>query len=240
MFKTPNVIIPVRLDSSRLPAKAMLRLTSDNTVIEHCIARCLEFGLSPVVATDRNSFQHLKYLSAKFDICVEWGPKNNKLKRLVQTAVTLKMPVFHIVDPDDPFFCPTRVMKSLSMVKTGLAIFPSVYSDQGGATEGYSFMTEDLLAVLATPDNLDTSMIQPHITFLEKNVIENPSFATKQTRLTLDYIEDYFYFLDLFGTFDHRTNREELELFILKNNMFGNVFLNHLWKQKQLSEMKND
>ena len=59
MFKTPNVIIPVRLDSSRLPAKAMLRLTSGSTVIEHCIARCLEFGLTPVVSTDKNSFQHL-------------------------------------------------------------------------------------------------------------------------------------------------------------------------------------
>jgi len=230
----------VRLDSSRLPAKAMLKISRDHTVLEHCVARCYKYNLIPVIATDEKSYKHLKYLKYKFDINIEYGPKENKLKRLAQIANSFRMPVFHTVDPDDPFFCPDRIKESLSLSKKGSVIFPSNYSDQGGGTEGYTFVTDDLKNILDLADTIDTSMVQAHISSLRRIIMKDPIYAFKQTRLTLDYIEDYLYFLDLFEKFDYQSSRKDIEKFILENNKFDNLFLNERWKQKQLKEMKNE
>ena len=62
-------LIPIRLHSSRLPAKAMLTLSSGNSLIKHCVLRCRAFDIHPVICTDLASrdilTDHLKSLSVE-------------------------------------------------------------------------------------------------------------------------------------------------------------------------------
>lgn len=233
------IFISVRVDSSRLPAKCLLEMDKGLTVLDFVVQRGLSFGLRPIVCTDNSSMEHgLENFFRKRAIEHFIGPKNNKLKRWYQAAKQLGIEKFHSVDADDPFFCAEQVRKSFSKASRGAIIFPSNYSDSGGATEGYTLFSNDISSADELSDDTDTSYIKPFIEHLTRIDCEDPEYAKKQTRLTLDYFEDYVYLRNLANHFDCTTPRSTVENFILVNNQFSNIQLNDVWKQRQIEEGK--
>ena len=235
------IFISVRVDSSRLPAKCFLEMSKGHTVLDFVVQRGLSFGFRPIVCTDSGSLEHgLGDFFAKREIEYFVGPKNNKLKRWYLAAKQLGIEKFHSVDADDPFFCGDQVKKSFVMATRGSIIFPSNYSDSGGATEGYTLFADDISNSNELSDDVDTSYIKPFIEHLTRVDCQDPKYSAKQTRLTLDYFDDYVYLRGLANNFDFSTPRSAVENFILENNLFSNIHLNEIWKQRQIEEGKNN
>ena len=234
---TIPILISVRVDSSRLPAKCFLEMDKGLTVLDFVIERGISFGFRPIVCTDNESLIHgLANFFQKRNFEYFVGPKNNKIKRWYQAAKHFNFEAFHSVDADDPFFCRDQVIKSFNMAKKGSAIFPSNYSDSGGATEGYTLFTADIAELNKKSDDLDTSYIKPFIGHLIRIDADDPVYSIKQTRLTLDYLDDYVYLRGLASRFEFKTPRSIVEEFILKNNYLENIGLNDIWKQRQIEE----
>lgn len=81
-------IIPVRMESSRLPGK-FLELIGKKTILQHCIDRAHEAGLAPWVATD--SEEIIASLAGKCPHVLT-GPANCGTDRVAMAA--------EIIDPD--------------------------------------------------------------------------------------------------------------------------------------------
>lgn len=231
------IYISVRLDSSRLPAKCLLELSPGMTTLSFVIQRGMFYGLRPILCTDMQSFEDglgdfIRHLPVEYVI----GPKENKLKRWLLASKKFGIEKFHSVDADDPFYCPNQIHKSYELGQLGHIVHPSIYSDAGGATEGYTLFSEDISFSEGLSDETDTSFIKPYLEHLVKLECPDPEYSSIQTRLTLDYLEDFIYLRSLGHQFSYQTNREEVERYIVENKYLKNIHLNDLWKKRQLEE----
>jgi spore coat polysaccharide biosynthesis protein SpsF (cytidylyltransferase family) len=236
------IFISVRIDSSRLPAKCLLEILPGETTLSFVIKRGFSFGFKPIVCTDEFSYCNglrdtIETTGSEFFI----GSKNNKLKRWFGAAKKFGISKFHSVDADDPFFCCEQVKNSFYLNNiSGSLVNPSNYSDSGGATEGYTIFSDDLKFANSLNDEEDTSFIKPFLSHLNQITLNNPYYTSKQTRLTLDYLEDYIYLRKLACRFGFEVSRKILESNIIAENLFDNVHLNDVWKKRQLLEGDNN
>lgn len=231
------IYISVRLDSSRLPAKCLLEISPGLTALSFVIQRARHFHLRPIVCTDQKSFNDgLDVLIKSLEVEHVVGPKENKIKRWLMASQKFNFEKFHTVDPDDPFFCPDQVRESFKLGQLGSIVNPSKYSDSGGATEGYTIYSEDIIFSDGLADDVDTSFIKPYMKHLVQKDFQDPQYAKKQTRMTLDFLDDFIYLRKLGHIFNSATPRNEVEAYVLKNNLFDNLHLNEIWKKRQLEE----
>ncbi len=231
------IYISVRLDSSRLPAKCLLEISPGITALSFVVQRGKFFGLRPILCTDEKSYEDgLEDFVRQHKVEYLVGPKENKLKRWSLTSKKFGIEKFHSVDADDPYYCSNQIKKSFELGKIGHIVHPSVYSDSGGATEGYTLFSEDIQFAESLSDDTDTSFIKPYLEQLIKLDCPNPEYSSIQTRLTLDYLEDFIYLRFLGHRFSYQTIREEVERYIVQNQYLKNIHLNDLWKKRQLEE----
>ena len=175
-----SVLIGVRVGSSRLPAKCLLPLASGMTVLKHIVARTAAAEMQPVICTVSEDLEIIKnHLGNNAVITV--GPLENKLKRLKIACDTLGVSEFHSLDADDPYFCPLQIRKSMAMLKEQSVVFPSLYSDHGGATEGYSFRASALLPFNYLSDDKSTTYFPHHFEDIEIQRVPCVSYHKKQT-----------------------------------------------------------
>jgi len=192
-----SAFITVRSKSSRLPRKCFLPF-GEGTILDHVIKRCLYFGLRPIVCTtDLSSDAGIVDIANAHGVEVFRGESINKLMRWRDCARKFGITYFHTVDADDPFFCGDEVKRSVQcMIGGGYEmVSPSESSSKGGATVGYSLQTSVVeRACLNTDSNTDTEMMWSYISQIDgvKSVIlDEPASDMLETRLTLDYHEDY-------------------------------------------------
>ena len=219
----------------------MLEFGAGSSVLKHVVERCRAFDIRPVVCTDQFSYDAvLKYFIGDTKVDHFVGPKENKLKRWYLAAQEFGADRFHSIDADDPFFDGEQMHASMKLARPGTIVYPSNYSDSGGATEGYSVMTADLAGAADLPDDRDTSYIKPFVEHLTKIEMTDPVYGKRQTRLTLDYIEDYYYLRRLRSVFDHASPRADIDDYINREEFFDNLYLNDIWKKRQIEEGKQN
>ena len=237
------VFITVRLQSTRLPQKALLPFGNEKSVIAFVIKRCLNTPkLIPIICTgnwqDNNKLAAVAY---EYKIPIYFGHENNKMKRWLDCAKALNINYFHALDADDPFFDPDRLLLSLNQLNSQIeteVILPSNYSDAGAATEGYSIQTKSLNFIEKFDDNDDTEMV---FGLLKKNAkclsFYDPVYKHEKIRMTLDYQEDYLFLNSLAQKFDFKSKRSEIENYLLTYfKETPNFFRNLEWKAAQLTK----
>lgn len=242
-------LITVRTSSSRFPEKCLSRFNNDNTIIEHIINRTKSFGIEPVICTSiSKSDDIIEKIAIQNNIKVFRGSLDNKISRWYHCAKYFSLDNFHNIDADDPFFDGYRMKESLSLLQNEKLDYvkPSNYSNNGGATEGYSISTGFIEKVYNSynSDNLDTEMAIYYFEKFNSNfkTMIDPEYSitinNKIPRLTLDYFEDYIFLNHLSFVVKNNLNRAEIEQYLIKNINFSdlNIHLNKLWKKKQLSK----
>ncbi len=243
-------IITVRTSSSRLPNKCLLRFYKSETIIEYIINRSKAFGIEPIICTSTNSSDDIiEKISEENGVKIYRGSLNNKISRWYHCAKKFNVDYFHNIDADDPFFDGKRMKTSLKLLKKSNFdyIKPSFYSDNGGASEGYSIKTSFLKKVYEKyqEDDLDTEMIPFYFEKIKNfkfSVIEDPKYAIKIKnripRLTLDYFEDYIFLNYLAFITNGSIERKKIESFLNKNTIVAemNIELNNIWKKNQLDK----
>lgn len=232
------VFLSVRMGSARLPAKCFLPLSTGDSVLQHTIKRAQWYGFDPVVCSptcDKELINdHLRLMTVK----TYFGPLENKLKRWYLAAKHFNFSTFHAVDVDDPYYCHLQIRKNYSRIheENDKTVFPSEYSDMGGATDGYSFNVKNLQKYSEMDDSSDTSYVPKWIAPEDRLYNQDPEYETPPTRLTLDYYEDYIYLYNLSKTFGFSSNRSEVQSYLNHKNLFDNLHLNERWKLRQLKE----
>ena len=239
--------ITVRTSSSRLNNKCLLKFGSYNTLIEFIIQRCRDYKIEPIICTSLDSSDDIiEKISSENNVKIYRGSLDNKIKRWSDCADFFQVDSFHSIDADDPFFDGQRMKESMQLLIKGDYDYvkPSFYSDNGGASEGYSISTEFLnkVALEHNSNNLDTEMAVYYFDNMinsRKSVMLDPIYSIKVDqnipRLTLDYFEDYILLNFLELSVQNNNNRSSIEKFISANeNVVSiNINLNKVWKESQ-------
>lgn len=97
-----GVLLQVRLDSTRLPGKALLKL-GDKTLIEHAMLSCkrIDADIHAIVTTE-DSILQLKPLAEKCDFKIFTGSKNDVLQRYIDAINHFKLDQFVRATGDNP------------------------------------------------------------------------------------------------------------------------------------------
>ena len=155
--------ITVRTSSSRLNSKCLSKFGSFDTLIEYIVDRSLYFNIDPIICTSSDkSDDIIEKIAKKNKVKIFRGSLDNKISRWSDCADYFNIDCFHSIDADDPFFDGDRMKTSMKllMIEKYDYIKPSYYSDNGGASEGYSISSSFLKKVSKkfNDDKLDTEM----------------------------------------------------------------------------------
>ena len=238
-----NCLLTVRTGSSRLKNKCLLPFGNYN-FIEHSIKRCLNFNLKPIVCTTSLKKDNLICsIAKKYSVKFFRGSSNNKIKRWYDCAIYFNLNNFHIIDVDDPFFDDKSIKKSINFLKKYDLVFPSKKSRAGGGSEGYSIKVEVLEKILSKLKNNNINNMNIEIVdnfFKKKNInffiLPNAKYETySDFRVTLDYMEDYFFLNIIRHQLGNFVSRSKINNFLNKNISLKkiNFFRNVDWMKKQ-------
>jgi len=110
---TPTIIIQVRMDSKRLPGKAMMPIMGTPS-FAWCVKRCLQTELPVVVATpDEDKNRPIWNWCAKEGVALFKGDKENVLKRYLDCATKHAADPIIRVTADCPFINPDIILAML-------------------------------------------------------------------------------------------------------------------------------
>jgi spore coat polysaccharide biosynthesis protein SpsF (cytidylyltransferase family) len=167
-----KVFLTVRSASTRLPDKCFLDL-GGITVLQHMIRRCRHFGFEAHVCTtlgpEDDRVEELAYTEGLGDRQVFRGSVEPR-QRWFDAAEWFHINAFHVIDCDDPFFCPQECRHSFQYLENKHAhcVLPPVQEvNYGTGLVGTSYAVRKG-ETLILPDRQGPLM-----------------------RLTLDYLEDY-------------------------------------------------
>jgi spore coat polysaccharide biosynthesis protein SpsF len=241
-------LITVRSLSSRLPGKCYLNF-GDKTVLDYIILRCLHYKIRPIICTTKDkSDDKIIEIAIKNKISYFRGSISNKIKRWSDCANHFKSNFFHTIDADDLFFCGEEMLLSINQLKKNKnidIIFPSKLSSEGSAFVGYSFTNKSINQLSKSiPARSDTEMVDPYIKKnknIKYSILRDPELYKYKARMTLDYIEDYF-FLDKIRSKLRPFPKRKHIFTLLKNEpelSKINIKKNKLWKNNQISKIQS-
>ncbi len=235
--------ITVRLGSSRLPQKCLLKFGEGN-VLEHVIRRARFFGFKPVVCTTTLKEDNvIENIAKKEGVLVYRGSVKDKLLRWLGACEEFGIESFHTIDADDPFFDGELGEKSLQLLQKGFDIvYPSSNIYIGGV--GYSITKDIIRRTCAIKKSDDTEMMWYYIEKVpgvRKTELPVPEAKTAAIRLTLDYEEDYWMLLTVLRILGPQATRREVEDLFIRNPDLHKInwFRNEEWKRKQEEKGKD-
>lgn len=214
-------LITARLGSSRLPKKHLMKL-GNISVIEHIVRRCEHFGFTPYLCVPEGEIDAFTAETTCLDI-FEGDPESVEV-RLTQASMHWKLPQFHHLDGDDPFFSCEAVLDSFQWLFRGKFshVLPSISSQTGTGLVGTSY-------------NINAPAGS------SKYVLQDSEGSPWPQRLTLDYWEDYYLISSVNrmvgGYMAPRWAVDEL--FIRNPDLHKiNWFRNEEWKDRQRRERR--
>jgi spore coat polysaccharide biosynthesis protein SpsF len=199
------VFIPVRLDSTRLPRKAMLEIEGKPAIV-HLIERLQLASLPQMIVlctTTDSTDDELVGVANSCGIRHCRGSKEDLLKRYHQAVKENEVNQIVNVDGDDILIDPEQVDQvAQSLWATGADLVKCEGLPFGAAPLGVT--AEALGRVCATKDDNDTSTGWSRFFTdfgefrIETLVIDDPALRHPEIRMTLDYQEDYQFFKAVF------------------------------------------
>jgi spore coat polysaccharide biosynthesis protein SpsF len=199
------VFIPLRLDSTRLPRKALLDIMG-KPVIQHLVER-LRLAKSPdliVICTSTEAVDDaLISIAEASGASLFRGDKEDLLERYRQAASEYGVDLIVNVDGDDILIDPEQVdAVAEALERTGADLVKCEGLPFGAAPLGLRF--DALLRLCETKDETDTAtgwsmFFTNQDGFRVENLkIEDQELRHPEIRMTLDYPEDYEFFTAVF------------------------------------------
>lgn len=229
--------ITVRTGSSRLPGKCLLKFGEGN-VLEHVIRRAKFFGFEPVICTTLLEEDNIIEEIGNREGCLVYrGSVKDKLQRWLDACEKFDIESFLTLDCDDPFFDGELGKKSFQLLQKGFDIvYPSTNVYIGGI--GFSITRAIIRQACSIKKSNDTEMMWYYIEKVpqvRKTELLVPDVKTANTRLTLDYEEDYWMLLTVLRILGPRATRREIEDLFIRNPDLRKInwFRNDEWKRKQ-------
>jgi len=214
--------ISVRLNSRRLPKKALLKIRG-RPIIEHIIDRAKKIrGIKHIIisTTEEPEDNILNNIALKNRVQIYHGPSKDRLLQWLGAAEKFEIDYFIEFDADDLFCDPSLMELSIAQMKKkpcGILIFPDT-SVPGGAAICMSVEALRTLCQAKDTDNtvvpwkyiVDTGLISARELKITDKVFHNQSI-----RLTLDYPEDFQFFKKVFEEMDIKKNTIPLRKILL-------------------------
>jgi len=205
MSRKIAVFIPVRLDSTRLPRKALLEIEGQPAIV-HLIER-LKLASMPheivLCTTTELTDDALVEVAESCKIRLCRGSKEDLLKRYSQAVEENGVDLIVNVDGDDILIDPEQVDQvAESLLETGADIVKCEGLPFGAAPLGVR--AEALVSVVAAKGDDDTATGWSRFFTdsgefkVETLVFDDPELRHPEIRMTLDYEEDYRFFQAVF------------------------------------------
>jgi spore coat polysaccharide biosynthesis protein SpsF (cytidylyltransferase family) len=204
-IKNSAVFITVRTASTRLPNKCLLKI-NNKTVIEHIIYRAKQIkNVDKIIlcTTTDKADDILEKIGLQNKILVFRGSIKDKLQRWKDACEFYEIESFVTFDADDLFCEPKLNEIALCQLNNNGVHF--IHSDNvvpGAFT--YAIKYEALKKVCSIKDTDDTEMMWPFFMdtglFNIKNLQADNlnEYSSNGLRITLDYIEDFHFFKEIF------------------------------------------
>ena len=202
---TTAVFIPVRLDSTRLPGKALLEI-SGKPALQYLIER-LKLAHSPnliVICTTTDPVDApLQSIADATSVELFRGHKDDLLERFHAAAEHYRVDLIINVDGDDLLVDPEQVDAVAQMLKDSGADFISCEGLPFGAA-AIGIRAAALASVCARKSQTDTAtgwgkfFANDASIRTRKLVIDDPELRHPEIRMTLDYEEDFQFFKTVF------------------------------------------
>jgi spore coat polysaccharide biosynthesis protein SpsF len=214
MHQRIGCLITVRTGSTRLPRKALLKISGYST-IEHVIDRAKTVqgaGAIVLCTSDDASDTVLEEISARAGILCFRGSMEDKLARWRGAVEEFGLDYFVTVDGDDIFCDPELIEIAIQQVKDNPGIdFLRAPAGLACGAFTYCIKSSALRRVCEIKGSQHTEMMWVYFTetglfeVAELNV-SDPIFFNNNVRLTLDYPEDLEFFEAVFAKMSIQTN----------------------------------
>ena len=245
------IFLTVRINSSRLPNKALLKLNNGVSTIEFLINRLKTQIINnfDIILCTTNNKEDDKLIEISKNLNIKYfrGSEKDKLQRWYEAAIHYNVKNIVTVDGDDLFIETSLIEKAFNQLENNNVDF--IKGDHTGLICGaftYAFTFNSLYRVIQLKGDNDTEMMWVY--FIETGVfkieeLENVSkeFYRNDIRMTLDYQED----LDFFNAILDKQNSNELNLhniikIIDENPSIKNIniFRQNEWKINQEKNTK--
>lgn len=212
-----SIFLQVRLDSSRLPRKALADL-GGKTVTERCLAALTSLVVDRrVLVTERASAAELELLLNGTDWELFVGSKDNVLDRFVQAARATGTTTVVRATGDNPLVSATLAALTLERHRSHGADFSAL--DGGPTGSGVEVIEASALEVAwaSQPDAYEREHVSPYLyrrpeRFRIHRTPVPASCWAPEARITLDTAEDLDYLRALWAAVDqgHAPEVEEL------------------------------
>jgi spore coat polysaccharide biosynthesis protein SpsF len=207
------IFITVRTDSSRLPNKALLKILGKPIIGLVILRAKLVKNADEIVlcTTERPLDDEIVIIAEKYDVNYFRGNFEDKLERWLAATRKFNIDYFVTMDGDDLFCDPELIEFSIEQMKSTSCDFIRAPKGLICGSFTYCIKTAALEKVCAIKDTSDTEMMW---TYFEDtglfNVcdlnVKNKIFFDENIRLTLDYQEDYEFFLKVFNSLKCENN----------------------------------
>ena len=239
------VFISVRIDSSRLPAKALKPLLG-RPVIEMAILRAKQVKKADCIVlctTTRIVDNPLVSIAKNSGILYFRGSVEDKLDRWHCAAKEFGVDIIATFDGDDLLCEPELIDSSFDFIEKNNLDFVKAPDGLAIGAFTYALRVSALGKVCSIKATEDTEMMWTYFEdtglFACGELPVDPVFILPEARLTLDYIEDFNFFAKIFDLFGNKDNNVPLRAIlpylaehpeILKIN----AFRSREWRENQL------
>lgn len=212
-----GIFLLVRLDSSRLPKKAM-KIIDDKPIIQYLLNRLQKSKKTQnlvVCTTEKKSDDPLVSFLEIQNIKYFRGSEHDLLIRLRDAAISFNVDFIVVVDGDDIYTDPLYVDKVVEKFeKTNADYISGDGFPHGFVPIGIKTQALEKICKLKISNNTETGYRE---FFTDTNIFnckyikpqKNLQFP-KNLRLTLDYEEDFLFAKEIFGRLDNNFHLEDI------------------------------
>ena len=217
MKKRIGCFITVRVGSSRLPGKCLLRIRGKR-VIEYVIDRAKlakKIDVIVLCTTTNKEDDILINIAKRKRIKYFRGSEKDKLERWNGAAKKFGLDYFVTFDADDIFCDPKLIDLSISQMLVKPCDMIKAPDNLVCGAFTYCISAKALARVCKMKENNDTEMMWSYFTetdaFSVRDLnVRNPIYFSKRIRLTLDYAEDFAFFCSVFDEMKMKRNNVSL------------------------------
>lgn len=239
------IILTVRFKSSRLPGKCLLPFSSKiehhESVLEHVIKRAHSNSRQLIVCTgDGHENSPIIETCKLMKVDYFQGNERNKINRWFDCFNHYNLKFAHMLDVDDPFFCNDEIAESIKKFQqNNFLVASTTKSKSGNASVGITLGVNQIKKMYGKVKNeIEFEMVEELISKLfagEIDTINSLDPIPPETRLTLDYFEDYLALSLIKINLSTYASRNQIHEFLKNNSWILNINSqkNTEWKNRQ-------
>jgi spore coat polysaccharide biosynthesis protein SpsF (cytidylyltransferase family) len=202
-----GIVLQARMDSSRLPGKALLQF-QNRTILEHCLTPMHKIKFSdheiiPIIATSKRKVDDLICeISNRNNIEVYRGATENVFQRYYSVFMNYKLEIVVRLTADNPFISPKAICEAIDIMLNNMDR-PSIVTTRGmGLPKGLDVECFNRKAMEVTKKSIISDYDKEHVTsfMLKSKKVSKIKFNTNAYEIllktashsyTIDTAQDY-------------------------------------------------